>query len=195
LGKLFALYGRQEVAERVLSAEEAAEFTVAREMHRRQRRKRGAAGVGVLLAVGLCAYLLATERSHPRYHVREEFSLDENITATILDKPRCQLKSTLGRPNCLVRIRFRNVSHRQLDLGPGSFGPYGESYYAELLAQGDHYDYDNTDSSFSTFVIYPGQSTMAELRFDVPDEVTVIDELRLTPTGNGDTRIVSFVGN
>lgn len=204
LAALFALYGRQEVATRLLPTEEAIQFSVHAQTRRRDQMRLWTC-VSILAALAaLTAYSLSVLHKDYRYHIGQEFALDSIYKLTVLGTPTCKATGEYEYqgPTCSVEIRIRNVSRDAHSVGSGSFSKiksYGPRYvheidhdiwYATTAAGGGNY-YEYETATFSKFTLQPQEFTTANFIFNVPYGVTV-DELQFATEGSSGIIHIDF---
>jgi hypothetical protein len=100
LRRLLAVYGREELAQRLLSPEQARPFTVAAQRSRRRRYQWGAALSVIVLAVSGVGYAWSAGQDDKWHRIGEQFALDGIFKMTVTSGPTCQL----GEPEYVGRV-------------------------------------------------------------------------------------------
>lgn len=175
--QVLARYGRQDLARRILPAEQAARYDIASWLQRRKRHRKVALAAGMLAASGIAGLVIAV-RLAPGYRLGHLAVLDSGFSAEALTAPDCVPgRAVNGTPTCSVDMRFRNVSSFPELLGPGSFTSIGPdenpiagtySYAVALVSNGNYYDFDTASFAGTPGEVQPGQAVALVLTFTVP---------------------------
>jgi hypothetical protein len=195
LNRLFAQFGRQEIAARVIDPDKQW-YTVRAQARRRRTVQLSVAAVAVsIVAVLGAGVLFFTQRFHD-LSIGEEFSLGDFFALSVKGAPACKEAGETGlEDTCSLPIAVRNKTENPIGLGAGSFGaiyswgPYYQLYdgppldYATSLhGPNGYYIYSTSTPNLASSDMIPKGMVHESLLYKVKFG-TKIDEVQLAVRG------------